>query len=459
VVGGNGAGSRARTVDAATLFQVVDGQGVCVEADRAESGDPNLVCWGKRQGGGEKPIRHYGKSWSESAITVPRKRSYDEPTIATVGMGAKHTGFHYDLVVYDDPIGLVAAFSVAEMKRAIDWFENAPGLLHSAESEELIVGTRWKHGTADLYGHIMVKMPYRAYQNQREGYTWYVRGAIENGKSIFPKQPSPADPAKTIGYSLRDLELMRKRMGTYMFNCQMMNNPTAREGADFLDEWIKTYTVNEDRRSITLSDTGEKVEVAHLVRLSVYDPSSGGKSAAAENAIVTIGVDRKGRIIVLAVWSKNCGFGMAVEQWHILNDKWRCWQNFYEAVGAHKEVGEIIRMRETPCRICEKTHRPMRARPINPPSGSKEDRIRDYAQVAFESGRVYLAIWMTKLRKQITHFPHGKMVDLLDALAYAISKARRPVIHDPDQASHKGEPPKGRRYEPRAYSETDYGGY
>jgi hypothetical protein len=72
---------------------------------------------------------------------------------------------------------------------------------------------------------------------------------------------------------------------------------------------------------------------------------------------------------------------------------------------------------------------------------------------------VYLAIWMTKLRKQITHFPHGQMVDLLDALAYAISKARRPVIHDPDQGSQDKEPPRGRRYEPRAYTEVDYGGY
>jgi len=400
----------------------------------------------------------YGKSWSESAITVPRKRSFDEPTIQTVGIGAKHTGFHYDLIVYDDPIGLVAAGSEAEMKRAIEWFQTAPGLLNSVESEELIVGTRWKHGRGDLYGWIMEEMPYHKRRSgDREGYRWYIRSAIENGESIFPRQPSPADPTKTIGYSLRDLELMRQRMGTYQFGCLMLNNPTPKEGADFPDEWIKTYSISEDRRSLITSDTHERIEASSLVRLSVYDPSSGGKQARAENAIVVTGTDRKGRIFVLGTWSKNCGFGKSVEQWHVLNDKWRCWGNWFESVGAHKEVDEIIRMRSQPCIYCGKVHRPIRARAIKPPSGSKEDRIRDLAQPAFEQGRIYIGEGMTKLRRQIIEFPHSEMVDIFDALAYAISKSRKPVIYNTNQGNT--EENAKRKVEPRTHSDVAYGGY
>src|SRR5215831_13854708 len=192
---------------------------------------------------------------------------------------------------------------------------------------------------------------------------------------------------------------IRKRQGVYLFNANMMNDPSAMEGADFPDDWVKSYRVSEDRKAVVLCDTGERLDVSSMVRLSVYDPSSGGKSAEAENAIVVIGSDYKGRIIVLDRWSKNCGFAAAIEQWHKMNDKWKCWQNWFEAVGAHKEVDELIRMRENdPCRFCKNIHLKIRPRQVLPPSGSKEDRIRDFAQLAFEEGRVYIGEHMTDLR-------------------------------------------------------------
>lgn len=406
----------------------------------------------------------YGKSWSMSSITVPRKRSYDEPTIQTVGIGTKHTGFHYDLIIYDDPIGWQASRSPAEMKAAIEWFQAAPGLLDSRESEELYIGTRWKHGTADLPGWIMEYLPFRAVENRKEGFKWMIRSAIEDGKSIFPRQKSAA--GKQIGYSLADLSAMKKRQGTYLFNANMMNDPSAGTDCDFQDTWIKSYQITEDRQAVILSDTGERIELSSLVRISVYDPSSGGASAEAENAIVVTGTDRKARIIVLATWSKNCGFGHAIEHWHLLNDKWKCWNNFYEAVGAHKEVGEMIHMRQDPCQYityggkrCEQHHRKIRPHPINPPPGSKEDRIRDLAQPAFEEGRVYIGEGMTELRKQIAEFPHGSLVDIFDCLAYAIAKSRKPTIRDEDQAKGKESIPATRMGHSRVHSSINYGGY
>lgn len=399
----------------------------------------------------------FGRDWPGNALTLPRKRSYDEPTIQSVGIGTKHTGFHYDLIVYDDPIGLSAAHSPAEMKRAIEWFKAAPGLLDSVDAEELYIGTRWKHGKADLPGWIMEELPFREVDGHKEGFKWLTRSAIEDGVSIFP--PQVASSGKRIGYSLADLASMKKRQKTYLFNANMMNNPTAGEDTDFPETWIKTYKISEDRRALILSDTGERVEVVSLIRYSVYDPSSGGASAEAENAIIVIGIDARGRIFVLVAWSKNCAFGRAVEQWHVINDKWRCRKNFYEAVGAHKEVGEKLRERENPCKLCGKTHRHLKGEPILPPPGNKEDRIRDLAQPAFEEGRVYVSEGMAALTKQITDFPHGEFVDMFDALAYAISKARKPQREgDPDQAKPNPEQ-QARRREPRAHTGVDHGGY
>jgi hypothetical protein len=103
--------------------------------------------------------------WNESEILLPRQRSFDESTITATGVGSRVTGKHFDLIVYDDIIGEKAAGSEAEMETAKEWFRYAPGLLADpAISEELIIGTRWKYGAADLYGWIMQELPFMEVQ-------------------------------------------------------------------------------------------------------------------------------------------------------------------------------------------------------------------------------------------------------------------------------------------------------
>jgi hypothetical protein len=324
----------------------------------------------------------------------------------------------------------------------------------------------------------MEELPFRIIAGHKEGFKWLKRSAIENGVSIFPPQMGPLrqdGTRKRIGYSLADLASMKKRQKTYLFNANMMNDPTAGDDTDFPESWIRSYQISEDRQALLidkLDDKGrvirnergepeiERIELASLVRTLVYDPSSGGNSAEAENAMVVIGTDRKARIFVLARWSKNCSFRQAIEQWFVFNDKWKPWQNWYEAVGAHKEVEEILRMCENPCKNCGKNHARIRPRKLMPPPGSKEDRIRDLAQTAMEEGRVYIPLGMTDLRKQITDFPHGDLVDMFDCLAYAISKARKPTIHDKDQAGEEaGSAQPTRQFQPRTFSDQQYGGY
>lgn len=390
--------------------------------------------------------------WTQTEILLPRARSFDEPTITTAGVGAKLTGFHYDIIVYDDIIGLVAAQSPAEMNSAIEWFRTAPGLLNDpSTAEEIIAGTRWKDGVADLYGWAMDRIPYRKTAGIRDGFVWYVRKAIEDDKPIFPEK-----------YSLRVLESIRRREGEYHFAAQYMNDPTAPESVDFPPSWVKTWRPKDGSPNIAiLEDCGEEVRIDHLVKISFYDPSAGGKMASAENAVVITGMDRKRRILVLDNWSRNCGFGEALEQWHVLNDKWAPWKNYYEAVGPHKEVTEIEKMRPPICLYCHKAHtkrlNPKEHRPSGG-SGSKEDRIRALAQQAFEEGRVYLKLGMEKLRRQIVTFPNGAMVDIFDALAYAISLGRAPSIReetDDDELTPDARPvPRS-----RGFTSHDYGGY
>lgn len=390
----------------------------------------------------------FSKGWTQSSIILPRSRSYDEPTVLSAGVGAKITGLHFDIILYDDIIGLEAARSPAEMQAAINWFEMAPGLVNDPKTfEELIVGTRWKDGEADLYGWAMKRLPYKKIGDHREGFVWYVRAAIEDGKPIFPEK-----------FTLAKLASIRRREGDYQFNANFMNDPTAPEGADFPPHWVKEYVISDDRTALIVDD--ERIPIMSLARVSVYDPSAGGKTARSENAICIAGMDSKRRIFCLEEWAKNCGFGEAIEEWHRFNDKWRPWKNWYEAVGAHKAVTEIVKLRryDEDCPTCKKSHRKLNPIPFTP-SGrgegekSKEERIRSLAQAAFEEGRVYLRAGQEKLRRQITTFPHGAMLDRFDAFAYAISMLKPPVGAD------EAPPRTPLVSSPRSHTTIDYGGY
>lgn len=390
--------------------------------------------------------------WTTSEILLPRSKSFDEPTITTIGIGAKHTGFHYDLIVYDDPIGLEAAQSAAEMERARAWFEVAPGLLDSPHSEEIVVGTRWKDGRGDLYGWIMDELPFKRTEDGPQGFKWYIRSCIENNESIFPER-----------YPIHELEKIRKRLGPYMWSCNMMNDPTIPGNVDFEDNWVKTYHIHPTNGQIAiLDDTGEQLYLKNLVRVTVYDPSSGGISASAENAIIAAAMDHRRRILVLEAWAKNSPFGEAIEKWHSINDRYQCWRNYFEGIGAHKEVSNIVKSRPRgKCLHCGKEHSrlvPSLIEQKGISERSKEDRIRTLAQPAFEEGRVYLRQGMEKLRRQITSFPHGTLVDLFDALAYAISLLRPPLSQEAASDSDSTLPKRPIAVS-RSHTSVDYGGY
>lgn len=388
--------------------------------------------------------------WAKQSILLPRSKSFDEPSIVTMGVGTKRTGFHYDLLIYDDPIGDKAAASASVMQGAIDWFQYATGLLDDPESsEEVMFGTRWKYGTADLYGWIMESLP----PDGKRGFVFETRAAIENGQPIFPDR-----------FTLKGLEDIRRRQGTYKFSCQYLNSPTPPEGGDFPEQLIKSFSIADDGQTIVPSDGTPPIKLGQLLRFTAYDPSSGGVNATAENAQVGGGMSPDGRFFGFTEWSKNCSFHAAVENWHVMNDRFKFYKGHYEAVGAQKEIGEIInqRRRQSKCVICEKIHKHLNAEGVQPPGGetTKEERNRAFLQPIMEQGKFYLWEGCTKSRLQLVSFPNGPLKDLVDAWAYCVHMARPPLDEDTvrdlkrEEEERLAHPP-----EPRTWTSTSYGGY
>jgi len=405
--------------------------------------------------------------WTDNEILLPRKRSFDESTITMVGVGAKHTGFHYDLVGYDDPIGFVAAQSSPEMESCIEWFKMAPGLLHDPEaSEEIIFGTRWKYGDQDLYGWIMENMPYKLTSNKKHsGFVWHVYSAeakIDGRETLFPDR-----------FSSETLDQIRQREGDYKYSCNYLNNPIPDLSGSLSVSKLKRYTIDDKGTKLTPTDSSPPVSLRELHRVCIYDPSGGGAFAKSKDALAAVGMASDGRIFILALWEENAGFSRAIHRWQIMNDSFRFHTNKYEAVGAYKSIGDIIQaMRlQTSCVVCstpEKplTHRPLVAEDWRPEGGnrgsSKEDRIRVFIQTALEEGRIYLQVggrMVPDLINQIASLGVNAKVDLLDATATGIHHLHRPDSFEDIEIEKYDTVVRQQQQTSRIDTEFNFGGY
>lgn len=398
--------------------------------------------------------------WTEAEVLLPREGTYDEPTFTCDGINAKRTGFHYDELIFDDPVAEVDAETPTVHEAAYEFIQYSRGLLHDPEkSRRCFLGTRWKHGTADVFGKLMESMLPES--------QWYVRSAIEDEAPTFPER-----------LSLATLTRIRNEMGDYKFNCQYMNRPSMPGSTDFEPSWIKEYDVSPDGSTIIPLDGTPQVKVQALLRMSFYDPSGGGKSAKCENAIVFGGMSSDRRRFILEAWGENTTIGSAVEHWHTLGDRWKPYQDYYEAKSSQKAVEDLVRDRrfQKACPRCQAGHLDDKGqlylknphRRINPipylPKGSvgvasKEERIRFYAQKPFEDGLVYIRRGMTKLRSQIIEFPHGSMVDVFDATAYLLHLMRAPLSDDEAESELASIQVAKMSSKPRIACEHDYGGY
>lgn len=403
--------------------------------------------------------------WTESEIVLPRSKSFDESSITCMGVGAKKTGFHYDIIIYDDIIGLEASKSEPVMEAALEWLRFAPGMLNDPErSEELIAGTRWKDGTADVYGWFMKNLPYTAGVYNEKG-----EMLVPPQGYKFSTQSCYIEPTKEVRFRTRftqfTLEQIRQREGDYRFNCNYRNTPTPPEGAQFAK--IKFYTVQNDPdglpRIAVPEDGTPPVHINQMARNSFYDPSAGGKSAQAENAIAVVGTAADNRHFLLDDWSANCGYAGAIEHWHKLNDKYRCWKNAYEQVGHQKEVGEIVSMRSlygTHCIFCQGQHKLLVPTGVQPPNGvHKYDRIKLFLGPEVDSGRVYIRRDHAEMSRQAEMFPNGDLVDRLDAFAYAVHEAipYRGIDEEMDSREQQKQAVAARS--PRTNTSRSYGGY
>lgn len=163
------------------------------------------------------------------------------------------------------------------------------------------------------------------------------------------------------------------------------------------------------------------------------DPAGGKKgekikSTRARSAIVVVSADHMNRVFVRDTWAERCSVADIRAQVYAMNRKWKPNQfgiegNAQQSLFADAMILDAAEKRED-INIINVVH---------PTSIPKPFRIRTYIQPLMPDGRLFMMADQTDLKDELITFPMANLVDILDALASAISMLpKRLSLHESD---------------------------
>ena len=142
------------------------------------------------------------------------------PSFISAGVGVGITGSGADLAIVDDPVKDAASAASAKARDTVsDWYRWVLESRLSPGGKRLVVMTRWHHD--DLVGRLLRDDP--------DGWQLLHLPAISDaGEALWPER-----------YSIDELELKRRALGSRAFEAQYQGRPTPLMGGMFRREWVR----------------------------------------------------------------------------------------------------------------------------------------------------------------------------------------------------------------------------
>ena len=324
-----------------------------------------------------KPIR-----WRDDSITLTgRTRQVREPTFSIGAPGQTKTGMHYDIVVADDLVSERTVATPTQIEKTLVYYRQLLSLLDPG-GILVVIGTRYNYD--DIYGHIM--------ENGLADFELVKKAEYEDGHLLFPERMGRAF-----------LDKKRKNLGSYMYGCQYLNEPTNNETAVFKAEQIQY---------IREGDSSEGTSVPNgCTRFLLVDWAGTKNDKSDYSALVGLSVDPEMRVYV-----------EYAEQRKVLPNELVAWiYAMDDMVGGYDKIGiEQVGLGDLMTLIRERQKQGQRYIPAVPvktsTTVSKQQRIR-MLQPNFEAGEIYLRRHQRDLIDQILRFPNIRHDDLIDALS------------------------------------------
>jgi len=202
---------------------------------------------------------------NKTELMLPRESVWSEPTIDTLGVGARAQGRHYNKLKLDDLIGEDARDSETVMQTAKTWFDNIQAFLSTFRKDVIDMnGTRW--GNDDLYAH--------AQERYGKQLRVYRRPVEEFNPATGRKEPIFAEEVTT-----ESLNILRKNRKVY--SAQYENDPDS--GVTKLDYGNARWFGWQDNRRIVMwggsgVQTRRIVSIRDLYIAILIDPAVSGNS-------------------------------------------------------------------------------------------------------------------------------------------------------------------------------------
>ena len=188
----------------------------------------------------DKGARNRAK-WLTSRLDFPNSRfaGRKEGNIQVMGVEASLVSKHYDLMVYDDPVNDLNSATKAYRDKIQRWYQNSLNLRVDTKSRIRLIGTRWHFD--DLYSRIIKQEMDRRKRMRELGrrikprYLVYHRAVVEKVLAGGERLAGfdGVQPIWPERFSGADITQMREDLASYVFACQMMNNPVPEEDAIF----------------------------------------------------------------------------------------------------------------------------------------------------------------------------------------------------------------------------------
>lgn len=341
-------------------------------------------------------------SWSEDrGLVVRRKSNPKEPTVDAHGLvDGMPTGMHYQLRVYDDVVTEKSVTTPDMLTKTFDAW--ALSLFLGKEG-----GRQWHFGTryhfGDAYGRILET------------------GSVK--ERIYPATHDGTPSGRPVLFSQQYLD-QKRVAGSYIFSCQMLQNPIADEAQGFKREWLK-YWAGSDGSGMN--------------RYILVDPANERKKNSDYTAAFVIGLGEDRNYYVLDMVRDRLNLTGRADMLFDLHKRWKPHGVGYERYGKDSDIQHYEdRMERDNYRFS-----------ITELGGrtSKNDRIRKLVPL-FEQGRIYMPeacfrmsagkntdIMRVFIEQEYLAFPAGVHDDMLDCLARILEPDMN--VHAPQSSAPK----------------------
>ena len=232
--------------------------------------------------------KHRINKWE---LELPREtRGNPEPTIDTLGVGAKSQGRHYNYLKLDDIFGDKARDSASESETTRDWFDGIQSFFSTFGKDHFdLIGTRYSPD--DIYDHA-----HKQYESALISYCRGVEEYVIDPELKTPKVDANGEKIKVAifpeEFTPQQLNILRKNKRR--FSAEYENNPFAGDSG-FDPEWKRFfYWLKRNQLAILTGKERVVCDIRDLDICILIDPGlekSGG--------FAVTGVDHVGRVYIL----------------------------------------------------------------------------------------------------------------------------------------------------------------